>query len=136
MNIPSIKKFLIGVFLLTLTCAISYADTPSGTVHKFGEWAQGIVTFFEQIKTFVQIVATVVGMWFVYSALQLFRKHHTTQGTQGEHVKHGAGHLVLGVFLMCLVPAIQMLQGTISKNMGQDGATKTFEVQDENIFSK
>ena len=92
-------KLLIGIILLLASFSLCYATDPSTDVHNFKDWATSMIGFFEQIKAFVQIVATVVGMWFVYSALQLFRKHHTTQGAQGEHVKHGAGHLLLGIFL-------------------------------------
>ena len=127
-------KFLFGAVLLCLSVSLSYADGGE-TIHGFGDWAKGIIVFFEQIKTFIQIVATVVGMWFVYSSLQLFRKHHTTQGAQGEYVRHGSGHLLLGVFLMCLVPGIQMLQSTFTKNLG-DGKVDAFTVKDQSIFDQ
>ncbi|WP_235826879.1 hypothetical protein [Facilibium subflavum] len=130
-----LTRLLTGIILLVLSFGLGYAGDTGGAVHNFKDWATSMIDFFEQIKAFVQIVATVVGMWFVYSALQLFRKHHTTQGAQGEHVKHGAGHLLLGIFLMCLVPGIQMLQKTLSTNMGDQKSEQTFTV-DSDIFNK
>ena len=131
-NRINFKKLILGLIMLSGTVALSYADT-TGTVHNFKDWASGIVSFIEQIKTFIQIIATLIGMWFVFSALQLFRKHHTTQGAQGEHVKHGAGHLILGICLICLVPGIQMLQSTFGNDLGE-GVKSAFSV-DSNIFN-
>ncbi|WP_203249895.1 hypothetical protein [Cysteiniphilum marinum] len=122
-------RLLLGVGMIFAAVSLSFAADDKN----FLKWAVGIVGFFDQIKAFVQVVATVIGMWFVYSALQLFRKHHTTQGAQGEHVKHGSGHLLLGVFLMCLVRGIQMLQNTLGKDLG-DGVKNKFVVN-ESIFS-
>ena len=123
-----IGRLLLGVGMIFAAVSFSFAADGGGS-NDFAKWAKGIVVFFDQIKAFVQIVATVIGMWFVYSALQLFRKHHTTQGAQGEHVKHGSGHLLLGIFLMCLVPGIQMLQNTLGKDLGE-GVTNKFVVKD------
>ncbi|WP_233263318.1 hypothetical protein [Caedibacter taeniospiralis] len=132
-NKSTITKTMAVIFFLAMTCTISYAD---GTTGDFKAWATGIITFFSQIKTFISIVATLVGMWFIYSAIQLFRKHHN-QGaqSQGEHIKNGGGHLVLGVLLTCLVPGIQMFQSTISKNMGKGDSVQEFTI-DKDIFDK
>ncbi|GGG05127.1 MULTISPECIES: hypothetical protein [Cysteiniphilum] len=131
-NRSTIKKVCAVVAILFLTCAISYAADP--TKGDFKAWATGIITFFSQIKTFITIVATLVGMWFIYSAIQLFRKHHN-QGaqSQGEHIKNGGGHLVLGVLLTCLAPGIQMFQSTISNDMGKSGSLQEFKIN-KNIF--
>ncbi|WP_119328518.1 hypothetical protein [Cysteiniphilum halobium] len=136
-NRSTIKKVCAVVAILFLTCAVSYAAGPTpGETGDFKAWAKGIITFFSQIKTFISIVATLVGMWFIYSAIQLFRKHHN-QGaqSQGEHIKNGGGHLVLGVLLTCLVPGIQMFQSTISKNMGNTDSVQEFSVE-KDIFDK
>ncbi|WP_440617325.1 hypothetical protein [Cysteiniphilum sp. 6C5] len=136
-NRSTIKKVCAVVAILFLTCAVSYAEnTTTGTTGDFKAWATGIITFFSQIKTFITIVATLVGMWFIYSAIQLFRKHHN-QGaqSQGEHIKNGGGHLVLGVLLTCLAPGIQMFQSTISKNMGDKKSFQEFTIE-KDIFDK
>ncbi len=135
-NKSTITKTMAVIFFLAMTCTISYAADPTPASGDFKAWATGIITFFSQIKTFISIVATLVGMWFIYSAIQLFRKHHN-QGaqSQGEHIKNGGGHLVLGVLLTCLVPGIQMFQSTISKNMGDSKAFQEFTV-DQDIFDK
>ncbi|WP_119344832.1 hypothetical protein [Facilibium subflavum] len=130
------KKMLAGLALFGISISLSYAGDSGGAtslVHNFKDWAQGIMSFISQIEYFIQIIATLVGMWFVFSALQLFRKHHTTQGAQGEHVKHGSGHLLLGVFLICLVPGIQMMQATFSKHMGIDGSSPTFKIDSNSL---
>ena len=130
----NLKKLLVGLGMIGFSVGLSYADG-SGTVHNFKDWAGHLIKFVSQAELFIQIISTLVGMWFVFSALQLFRKHHTQQGAQGEHVKHGAGHLILGVFLICLVPAIQMIQATLGSDMGDSSAETVFSV-DQNALNQ
>ncbi|MBK2124411.1 hypothetical protein [Fangia hongkongensis] len=127
MKYVNFKKLALGSALICLTVGMSYAVGFSA--NGFTEWGRSMLGFFNQIKTFIQIIATVVGLWFIFSSLQLFRKHHTNQGAQGEHVKHGSGHLAIGIALVCLVPFIQMLQTTLGSDAGNKDAQQVFQVQ-------
>ncbi|MBK2124618.1 hypothetical protein [Fangia hongkongensis] len=119
----------VAVFAIAITGAYA-ASTNGYSQNDFKEWAKHLIGFISQIEYFVQVVATLSGMWFVYSGLQLFRKHHTTQGAQGEHLKNGSGHLLIGVLLMCLVPGIQMIQGSIMSGAGEKNAQTMFTVNE------
>lgn len=129
------KSVKIGLGVVIFAIAITGAYAEGYSMHDFRTWAKHLIGFISQIEYFVQVVATLAGMWFVYSGLQLFRKHHTTQGAQGEHLKNGSGHLLIGVLLMCLVPAIQMIQSSIMSDAGNTSAQKVFTV-DQSALDK
>ena len=136
MKIHKGVKAAIGIAIFAIASTSTYAASTNGySTNDFKEWAEHLITFISQIEYFVQVVATLAGMWFVYSGLQLFRKHHTTQGAQGEHLKNGSGHLLIGVLLMCLVPCIQMIQSSIMTDAGDKSAQTMFSVN-ENALSQ
>ncbi|WP_119342939.1 hypothetical protein [Facilibium subflavum] len=132
-----ILRIVTGVLLLALGVGISFASQDSGGGYAGGDfqkWAGHLLKVVSQLEDFIQIVATLAGMWFVFSGLNMFRKYHTSQGAQGEHVKNGMGHIMVGIFLMCLVPAIQMLQSTIMTGAGDSGK-QTFTVDSNALNS-
>ncbi|WP_151193499.1 hypothetical protein [Cysteiniphilum sp. JM-1] len=127
MKNKAIKSLIIGniLFLSVLGSSQAFAGYSSG------DWLSMAGNLWKQIQgmiTFVQIIATLIGVWFCFHALQLFRKHHTSQGAQGENIKNAIGHAAVGVFLIGLIPMIQMLQSTVMKNAGDGESQKTFQI--------
>ncbi len=131
----AVLKILLGLGLILLGIGMTFAGDDGGGYSNgnFSAWAKNLVNVIGEVESFIQIVATLAGMWFVFSGLNLFRKHHTSQGAQVEHVKNGIAHMMIGVFLMCLVPAIQMIQSTIMSGAGESKAQKVFEVKSDNF---
>lgn len=123
------KRFAMGVLFFCLSIGLCYADDDTPKDPKaFYDWALHLLSVFGQIKSFLQVIALLLGMFFVFSALNHFRTHHSNQGAQGTHLKHGCGHLVIGIFLMCIIPGIQMLQQSITKDLG-DGQYMKFKAE-------
>lgn len=134
MNKTIVKKTALTALLMAAFMGAAMADTSGGnltTSGNFQAWAEGtLLPFIGQIKYFLQIVAMLVGMWFVLSGILLFRKSHTAQGAQGEHVKNGGGHLIFGVFLIGLVPLVQMVQSSLMMKAGNADNNIAFSVDE------
>ncbi|WP_151193851.1 hypothetical protein [Cysteiniphilum sp. JM-1] len=105
--------------MLILCCGICFADDTKGSSDLIAV-LQHLKQEIGYIVGFIQVLAGGTGIWFVLSGLHLIRKHHTSQGAQGEHVKNGSGHLIIGVLLICIVPCVNLLQNSLLGNAKLD----------------
>ncbi len=122
-------KIITGLAILCSSLGAAYA-VEGYSANGFTGWTRNVIAEIYQIEYFLQVVATVVGMWFVFHGLQLFRKHHTSQGAQAEHLKNGSGSLLIGVLLICLIPAVQMVQSTLMTGAGNVDSQQAFTISD------
>lgn len=110
----NLKYILLAGLINVLLINMSFADEVKG----FKSWAAGIVTLFEQIKTFLVLICLLIGMWYLILGLLQLRKSMTPQGAQQDILKQAFGHIVIGVILISLVAFIQMFQASIDNNAG------------------
>lgn len=129
-----IKKSTLAIGLLAMLGGSAFADSTSGgtgayaTSGNFQSWANNLLSVFSQFEAFLMIAAVGIGLYFVFSGLMQYKKFHSASGAQGEHVKHGSGHLIIGVILICIVPAVQMLQATLMTGAGASDSQSLFTV--------
>ncbi|WP_440616323.1 hypothetical protein [Cysteiniphilum sp. 6C5] len=110
----NLKHILLAGLINVLLINMSFADEVKG----FKSWAAGIVTLFEQIKTFLVFICLLIGMWYLILGLLQLRKSLTPQGAQQDILKQAFGHIVIGVILISVVAFIQMFQVSIDNNAG------------------
>lgn len=122
-------KVVTGLALIMGTVGGALAADEGYTSNSLTDVLKDIAGHVVSIEGFLSIIATCAGMWFVFSGLNSLRKHHTSQGQQGEHVKHGVGHIAIGVLLIGLIPAIQLLQSTLLSKAGDASSKTNFSVE-------
>lgn len=120
-----IMKTMLGLGLMGALSSAALADTFStGT---FQTWATGMMTTFSQASTIAYGTALTIGIFCIMLGLMAWRKAHTAQGAQGDHVKNGGGLIAIGIFLVSLVPLTQMLQATLMSGAGTDQSMFTVD---------
>ena len=117
-----ITKSLLGLGLMAALSTAALADTGSTaySTGNFANWASQLLLVFQQFQTFIMYAAIVIGLVLIFSGLMSYRKYHTSQGAQGEHIKNGSGHIIIGVLLTGIVAVVQMVQGTVLTGAGTD----------------
>ncbi|MCF6764390.1 hypothetical protein L3V82_01310 [Thiotrichales bacterium 19S3-7] len=121
-----IAKSLLGLGLMAGLSTAALADTTAYSTGNFANWAGQLLLVFQQFQTFIMYAAIVIGLVLIFSGLMSYRKYHTSQGAQGEHIKNGSGHIIIGVLLTGIVAVVQMVQGTVLTGAGTD--TNAFSV--------
>jgi hypothetical protein len=131
MNKGSVSRFVLGVALVAggvLFSTCSYAADKN-----FTDWALSMIRFIDQMKYFVSVVATIGGMWFVFTGLSDLKNHHSNKGNNGDYVRHGTGKCFIGACLIGIVPMTQMIGSTVTKDAGS--ATTDFHVDPISKFA-
>lgn len=126
-----IQKSTLAIGLLAMFGGSAFAADTGSTTYSTGNfqtWANNLLSVFSQFEAFLMLAAVGIGLYFVFSGLMQYKKFHSASGAQGEHVKHGSGHLIIGVVLICIVPAVQMLQSTLMTGAGNTSSQSLFTV--------
>ena len=120
-NKRAICHCILAITLLVggvMFSSVSYADV-AGQTRDFTSWSLRMMQFIEQIKYFVSIVATIGGMWFLFTGLADLKKHHHgNNASQGNYVSNGLGKCATGAIMIAIVPMMQMLTATVSAGAG------------------
>jgi len=123
-----IMKSMFGLGLMGGLSTAALADTGgSFSSGNFQTWATNMMTTFSQASTIAYGAALTIGIFCIMLGLMAWRKAHTAQGAQGDHVKNGGGLIAIGIFLVSLVPLTQMVQATLMSGAGTDQSMFTVD---------
>jgi len=120
---------MFGLGLMGALSSAALADTGGGSFSSgnFQTWATNMMTTFSQASTIAYGTALTIGIFCIMLGLMAWRKAHTAQGAQGDHVKNGGGLIAIGIFLVSLVPLTQMVQATLMSGAGTDQSMFTVD---------